>query len=233
MATPVIATTSTYASASASNSHTVNLPSGINDGDLLVAGVSWHRQSSNSPSISGWTKFGDYANASNNMGLAIFYKEASSEGSSVSLAISGSASDAACWVGRITGAEAVATQAPEVGTAATGNSSAPNPPSVTPAGGSDDYLYIAFSSLADLGGHTTNGDTDFVNLVSALGSFIACLAKSHNSSTGTTTYDPPAFGVDGGDTRQWVTQTVAITPSAGGGGTAVPVFWHHYRTLKH
>ena len=57
---------------------------------------------------------------------------------------------------RISGAENPATQAPEVGTVATGTSTTPDPPAAVMTGGSKDYLVIALFGMA---GEQADDDT--------------------------------------------------------------------------
>ena len=142
MTTPVVAARAS-ASTAFGTSHSITLPSGITAGDLLVV-VFYSGTSTSTPSTSssGWS-MSAVSTSSNGCG-AVFYKVATgSDALSVTTATSAVARHVSL---RITGASGTPTI-----TSTTGTSAAPDPPSVTPAGGSADYLYIAAAGESAVG----------------------------------------------------------------------------------
>lgn len=244
-ATPTIEGTSTYYSQNSpagdfntgavATTHPFPIPTGTQDDDLLVACIALGSSSLTS-TFTGWTLLDASSRVSNK--LEIYYRVAASEGATTTFSLSGSGAEAAAVIYRITGYEAIGTQAPEVGTAANANSNAPNSPSITPAGGSDDYLYIACAQAGDLGNGgdrapmTTNSETGFQSFRSDYDNNVAGIATSYNASTATTSHDPAAYAINGGEPRNWVANTVAITPGAeggggGGGGPSLVIIGHN------
>jgi hypothetical protein len=131
-------------------SHTVSLPGSISSGDLLVTIFSMSR--TNSPTISwpsGWTEFayeGGPTSGSNTTAAA-WRKADGSEGSSITVSTDDDG-ESGHKTFSITGAEDPTTEAPESSTAS-GSSTSPDPPSLTPSGGSDKYLWIAAAAHID------------------------------------------------------------------------------------
>jgi hypothetical protein len=123
---------------------------------------------------------------------------------------------------RISGAENPATQAPEIGTTATGTSVNPDPPSLDPAGGSKDFLFISFcgsaGEQADDGTYCTAFPTNYTtaNLEKTcgtagtnLGGMIAAAARSLTTAG---PEDPGTFTVS--ENAAWRAQTIAIHPAS-------------------
>src|SRR5690606_35824645 len=82
-------------------------------------------------------------NNSNDAKLVAAYRYATGDESGT-VNFSGSSIAATTWVAyRISGAADPGVQVPEVSSASTGDSSSPNPNSVTPTGGPKDFLFIA------------------------------------------------------------------------------------------
>ena len=140
MAAPTVAGTTTTDSAGKTTSHTVNLPASIVSGNLLViffavrggGSVTWP---------AGYTEIAEISNS--NVTLSIAYRQADGgEGSTITVT-TGDSDRSASTAYRITGHIAPATQAPELSTGATGTSTTPDPDSLTPTGGSKEYLWLA------------------------------------------------------------------------------------------
>lgn len=137
---PVIQATNTSTD-TAGTSHTLDLPSGVVDGNLLIAGFSINVGSTISwPG--GWTELFEKENLSPGpVAFAVAYKTASSEGSTITVT-SGSSGSSVHWSYRITGDKA----APIDGTAVIGTTEFPNPPSLNPSWGLNRTLFIATMS---------------------------------------------------------------------------------------
>jgi hypothetical protein len=160
----------------------------------------------------------------NAVGLKILYRWAAGGEGNPTLVSSASTRDATCTL-RITGAENPATQAPQIGTTATGSSTTPNPPTVTP-GSSKDYLFVAFcgsaGEQADDGTYCTAFPTNYSHVQlektcgtagTNLGGMIALGARQLTTGSAE---DPGTFTVSENNT--WRSQTIMVHPAA-----AVPV----------
>lgn len=218
MASPTVAATAESSTNTAGTSHVVTLPTGITSGDLLIVMLDKGSTSATVNALTGWTELLDEASAN---GLYIAYRLADgSEGSSITLTTSASTRSAQI-VYRITGAIDPGTQAPQIGTTATGTSVSPDPPSVTPTGGAKDYLWIAFFGMA---GEEADDDTwantpptnytpsppDQKSCGTAgtnLGGLIAVASRQLNAST----ENPGTFNVD--VSAAWRAQTIAVHPN--------------------
>ena len=115
-----------------------------------------------------------------------------------------------------------ATRAPQIGTTATGSSTTPNPPSVTPSMGPQEYLAVTFcgsaGEQADDGSYCTGFPSGYAlaNLEKTcgiagtnLGGMIACAAANLQQGTA---IDPGTFTVSENNT--WRSQTIIIHPLA-------------------
>lgn len=134
----------------------ITLPSGIVSGDLLVA---FCGGSGNGPHTwpAGWTEIRDFEGTFRD--CTVGYREADgTEGSSITVT-STNAGRSVSAAYRISGAEPVATQAPQVSPSTTeGAGATANVPALTPTGGAKDYLWITFvsGSKTDLNTPPTN-----------------------------------------------------------------------------
>lgn len=215
MASPVVASVTESATTSAGTSHVVTLPGTIAVGDLLLVVLDKGSTAATINALAGWTELLD-ENVAN--GLYIAYRIADgSEGASITLTSSASTRSAQ-MVYRITGHDPAT--APEIGFTATGTSASPNPPPLTPAGGSKDYLFIAIVGMAgEEADDDTWGNTSPTNYTPSPPRQIACgvagtnlgglLLAAEHAVTGTTD-DPDTFGVD--VSAAWRSQTIAVYP---------------------
>lgn len=225
MTFPVVQTTNSGHSDSAATNHTVNLPSGITAGDLLLVFFG-HKESSNGATFpAGWTKkTPERAQAGSVAVMAVAWRWADgTEGASIT--VTTTANTRTAYVSyRISGAENPATQAPEENGNGQANTNNPDPPSLTPTGGAKDYLW--FAAYASSHGRT---------LISAPTSYTDALGAGSNSGTGTNvglgtarralnaaSEDPGSFSINGTAVEETVVMTVAIHPASGGGTKAPP-----------
>lgn len=151
MASPVVESVTESATTTAGTSHIVNMPATRPDGDLYIV-VHDIGSTAATWTHTGWTELLDEGVAN---GLAIAYRVGSSEPASYTFTTSANTRSADA-VYRISGAEAPGTQAPEIGTTATGTSTTPDPPAAVMTGGSKDYLVIALFGMA---GEQADDDT--------------------------------------------------------------------------
>jgi hypothetical protein len=131
---------------------------------------------------------------------------------------------------RISGAENPATQAPQVGTTATGTNANANPPTSATPGSSKDFLFIALAGFigedADDDTWATASPTDYTpdpprqktagTAGANLGGIIT--AAERQLTTGSAE-DPGVFTID--NSRAWRTQTVMVHPTSALTVTAV------------
>lgn len=228
MTSPAVQTRATTESSTNSTSHTVDLPSGISSGDLLIAFFSFHGTDGNTVTWpSGADLWTEIRLAQNDSGagssLAIAYRDADGgEGSTISLTTANNTRFAALVL-RITGHEDPATQAPEVSTGSTGQNSTADPDSITP-GSSKDYLFIAAGSQSHGSDSTYTAEpTNYSNL--------ATISNTTNQGTRRTVgtgerqlttgsaEDPGTF-TQASTTSEWAAATVMVHPAAVGGGPA-------------
>jgi hypothetical protein len=217
MAFPTIQATNESSTNTAGTSHTINLPTGITAGDLLIVCLDKGSTAATVNALAGWTELLD-ENAGN--GLYIAYRLADgTEGSTIGLTTSASTRSAEITF-RISGAQDPATQAPQIGTTATGTSTTPDPPSVTPTGGAKDYLWIAlFGQAGEEADDDAWANTPPTNYTPSpplqkscgtvgtnLGGLIAAASRQLNASS----ENPGTFAVD--VSNAWRAQTIAIHP---------------------
>jgi hypothetical protein len=216
------ATRATYAETTAelTSPVTVSMPPGIVAGDLLIAYTSADANATVAAGGGeGWTSITDTSNGSA-VRLKVHAKIAT--GSDALTLTLGSAVDSATYVERITnhGVSNVATHI-EVGTAATGTSTTPDPPSVTPSS-SKTWLVVACNASDDDDNATTYWPTGYVPLAqtesgsstSSAMMQVACDVQATGSAI-----DPGAFALAASE--EWVAQTFLIPPATGGAtGTA-------------
>ncbi len=230
---PTVQDTANSAQTSNTDTHTVSLPSNISAGDLLIVffavdanpTITW-------PTADGWGVIFSQANGNVNK-LEIGYKIADgTEGASITITTD-STQNSAHIANRITGHDLYG--APEVSSGATGNSTAPNPDSLTPTGGAKDYLWFAVEGNDDgrdpasaYPGSYTGGQT--MASGGSGGTNVAVARRELNAVS----EDPGTFTIP---SETWVACTVAVHPStaptavdllsfsAKGDGAAVNVEW--------
>jgi hypothetical protein len=192
---------------------TATMPNGVTAGDLLIAAISTDGNTSAAAGGGeGWTNITDAANGSD-VRLNILAKVAAG-GDALNLTL-GAAVDSATHVMRIVdhGVSSVATDV-EVGTAATGTSTAPNPPSVTPAANAKN-LFIAVAASDDDDDSTAFAPTNYTGegQGQSAATATACLIQvAYRYVTTGSAEDPGAFTLAASE--QWVTQSLCVPPAA-------------------
>jgi len=219
MAFPTIQTTNESSTNTAGTSHTVNLPSGIQSNDLVLICLDKGSTSATIDAHADWIELLDEASAN---GLYIAYRFCNGlEGATTTLTTSANTRSAEITF-RISGAQNPAVTAPQIATTGSGTSATPDPPSVSPSGGTQDYLFIAFAGMAgEEADDDTWGNTPPTNYTpspplqkscgtagTSLGGLI--LAASRQLNTGAA-QDPGTFGVD--VSAAWRSQHICIHPA--------------------
>lgn len=220
---PTVAATNSGNSAANGTSITVNLPSGVGTGDLMITCVTWDGAptSINWPSSGGaWTSLYSQACSGSTCLNACRYRIAT--GAETSYGISWTGSEGSSWVVyRIEGHNS-STTAPQVGTAAAPTASVnPDPPvSASPSGGTQDYLFIVTYGWDGNNSHTSYPANYTDNQVTnrwANSNGTGTAIASRNLNTGSTS-DPGTATISGSD--EWVAQTIIVHPGTEGNLTA-------------
>jgi len=216
MAFPTVQANTSSEESVVSTIHTVSLPTGISAGDLLLVFTSIDSQNETVTFPAGWTKIADHSSNSG-VSSAFAYREADgTEGTTIDATTVGTEKSVHTSY-RITGAEVPSTQAPEVstGTDAT-NTSAPDPDSLTPAGGAADFLWFAITAIDGRGTDVTDYPINYTNTEyhenSTGGGAVAIgIARRENNAA---SEDPGAFTLDGN--TGWEAATLVVHPSSAG-----------------
>ncbi len=140
MAFPTVANTNTTNGTGATANAAVNLPASIKAGQLLIV---LHRCSAAGAHgyPAGWNElFDDASDGSTNQTSCAWRKADGSEGATIT--VTQTSSKFASLAYAIDGAESPTVQPPEFATLVTGSSTIPDPGTVTPTGGSKDYLFL-------------------------------------------------------------------------------------------
>jgi hypothetical protein len=210
VAFPSVATYATTADTS-SGSVTVNMPSGISVGDLLIVFCAQDKAGVLTQSGgSDWTKIEQVYN-STDCSFTFFAKIA--EGSDTLSLTSTDSEDVVCIAHRIIdhGVSDVSTDLTR-GTASTGTDDSPDPPNCNP-GVAADYLWLE-TFAADDDDETTPFEsadyTPIVQLQSANNS--SCLGASAYRNLNASAENPGVMAMAANE--QWVAQTVAVPPAA-------------------
>jgi hypothetical protein len=205
----VVGTPSTYFDTTQTNSYNVPLPSGLISGNLgliFLTGSAGGTYTTSTPL--GWTSLGTGAYSGGTAKWNVFYKTLTgSEGSTVTIGAGTSSWDLAVICYQITGWSGT----PIIGTASTGTTTSPNPPSATPTAAASLAFAICGgnpSSTQTVSAYPTgysNGTTVF--RTSGAGR-VYCIVSLKNLS-GTSAEDPSAYSV-GQSSPTWA-QTVIVS----------------------
>jgi len=215
MTFPAVAATATTAISTATTSHTINLPTGIVSGNLLLGFFSnaSFEQFATWPSDPLFTEIRELTRIGNTLSVA--YRTADgSEGSTITVTTPGTVKSAATFY-RITGW--LDTQAPEVSTGVTGTSANPDPDSLTPTGGAEDYLWIAALGFNHSGGSTsvttwpTNYTVSQMSPSSGGGDSTHCSAATAGRELNGASEDPGTFTLP--FSESFCVCTVVVYPS--------------------
>ena len=207
MAFPVIQTYNT-GSVEESTSHYINLPIGINVGDLLLVfftcdgdGVAISVNTSSSGTK--WTKLDEYASLANTAACFSKIAEASN-----TLVLTTNSSESSTYIAyRIsgTGLSNPVIQYNEGGTANA------DPPSVTPVFGNKEYLWIVYGGFEGTV-IPSAAPSGFTGLITEQSAYIEqpSSASAYDENQTGSAYDPGTFT---SSSAYWVTFTVCIAPT--------------------
>jgi hypothetical protein len=206
MAFPVVDSRALSQTTPANTSHVVTLPSGSGGIVIIAAGFNGE---GGLPVITWPGSMTEFYTGTN-----VFIKHAGAYGTpgGSSITITTDLSIKAAFIAwRISGAENPATQPPEAGLA-TGTSTTPDPPSLSPTGGAKDYLWIA--ATAGVSGQDVTAApasyTDFQDSTTGIAGDDVTTASGERSLNAASE-DPGTFTAV--DSERWVAATIAVHPS--------------------
>lgn len=202
---PIVQATNSGFTSSSASSYAAPLPASIQAGELLLLFVATNNTVTHT-TPSGWSL--GFTQSSSGARLSCFYKVASgSEGSSVTVSYSGSCHSSINSY-RISGYQGT----PEVGTAATGTSTSPNPPNLAPSWGSAKTLWFAAIGLqVNLSAVTTTPPSGYGSEVIAGTATLTPRAASSRRELQASSEDPGTYAIT--QSIPWVANTVAIRPA--------------------
>ena len=116
---------------------------------------------------------------------------------------------------QITGADDPVTNPPEAGTPASALSDTPDPPSLTPSGGSADYLYVAVAHY-QVNSTFTSGPSGYSTRDEIVATGFPATTTVHAALgvTASTTEDPDVFTNSVTTNRRNIANTIAVYPGA-------------------
>lgn len=210
MAFPVVESVTNGADNTADSNWVIGLPSGIESGDLLVVCICNNGGDWQGTLPEGWSYVGGITSSPYNCSLRAFKKTATgSEGSTVSIP-NNQSTDCSYVSYRISGASG----STYIQTFENTVSEDPDPPSLSPSPGADDYLWIAGA------GHesariTSGAPTNYSSLQTAAttGSPARRISTAHRALNAATE-DPGAFNTDVAVTSYYA-YTIAVQPESG------------------
>lgn len=210
MAFPSVASTATSQEGTATTTHDVIVPAGIEAGDLLLLFLTVYQLPTISDLPAGWIQLYSVDTPSSyNRGQA-YYKIA--DGTEVDFTFTTSTSKKSvnrCF--RVIDWHGVTP--PECGIAATGSSTNPDPPSLSPSWGADDTLWFAvchFLGFYSLSGYPADfPDNRYADrMVSTGGAGVGTCTEELNAVS----EDPETFTLE--TSHKWGTNTIAVRPAA-------------------
>ena len=216
MASPVVEGTATTGGTGPTANAVVTLPATIQAGETLIV---LHRSAVGTAAHGypgGWTVlFNSDADASDDRISCAWRKADGSEGASIT--ITQTSSKFASIAYRISGAEDPTVQAPEFATLIIGTDAAPDPGTVTPTGGSKDYLFLWLGGwegeqTSPPAGNPTNYSNP-IGANSGTGGAIAtnCRVAGAQRQLTAASEDPPSWTISVSD--DWTVTALAVHPA--------------------
>lgn len=206
---PVVEGSTNSGQGASGTSVTVDLPSGIVAGELLLVYVGSDGPQTDIAFPAGWTRVNFTEHTNSDGAQALGYRVADgNEGANITVTLN-SSRPTTHISHRLTNFRNPTIQAPEVAVAQSGvETNTPDPPNLVPTGGSKDYLWFAFG--------TEFSGNDFTAIPSSYTN--SQLAASGTSSAGggqrelfASSENPGTFTLAAG--ADWQTMTVAIHPA--------------------
>jgi hypothetical protein len=218
VASPVDASRTTTGETASVTTHPINVGSPA-AGRLLIVALR-HMAAPGTITFTGYTNFAsDNSDASDDVTELYWRLADGTEGASDNLTTTGGMRIAGiCW--QITGAEDPTIQPPECSTVAVGTTAAntANPATLSPTGGSKDYLFLAFMGKDGETGVPTASPTNYSAITTAntgtAGSVGTNGAVGGGSRQLTASSDDPGVFTHPAANAAWAAYTIAIHPPA-------------------
>lgn len=196
--------------------HTLNMPTGLRAGHLLLAFITFD----GNPAVTwpaGWTELGSAANGSD-VKSQVYYRVATGTEGATQTITTDAGQHMTCILEMISG-HASSTTPPAISTAATGTSTSPNPGSLTPSGGAKNYLWYEAFGADDDSQATPFGSTNYTasqvtQIVSAGSAGDRCHTGVAKRDLNAATEDPGVMVLSA--SQPWVAWTVAVYPGTEG-----------------
>jgi hypothetical protein len=213
MAFPVVQSVTRANNNTNATTRSVTLPATVNANDILIAlfandgdaTVTWDNTTAGTWTLLFSTASGVAAR------LTAYWKVADGTEDGAVLSIDTSAIERSAWhIYRISGAQSV-----EAGTAATGTSTAPNSPSLTPSWGSADTTWLTVFASDNQTADPTDGPTNYTtndiydDAPNAAGVGVGSSYRDNAASS----EDPAAWTIAA--SLAWVANTIAVRPDGG------------------
>ena len=211
MAFPVVSTKgTTHVDSGVETSHVIDLPDGIVSGDLLMVFFSCDGTGDHTwPTSPAWTRLAKINNGTATASISFGYRIANgSDGTSMTIVSDSEKAVAFSW--RIT--DWHGTTIPEYATAS-GDTTTPDPPNLTPSWGADDTLWISWYGINGNGAGTTYPTNYADNREYAETSAGASVSGAMCSRNLNATSDNPSTFQSSGASG-WGAAIVAIRPAA-------------------
>ncbi len=191
--------------AALSSGFSLNLPSSISAGQILIMLLARAGGAQTFSWPAGWTELTSTSDGSTTQVACAWATATGTEGSTITVSSSDAGSESTRAIAyRISGGISV-----QAGTPATGSSSNPNPPSLSPSWGAADALWLAMWA-GDTGTATSSNPTNYalgaVSIDGGADTSIGAAARS----LGTSSEDPGTFTL--ASSSAWVANTIAIRP---------------------
>jgi 6-phosphogluconolactonase (cycloisomerase 2 family) len=206
---PVVQSTATASGAILGSSATVNLPTGIQNNDLLIAIITARDVGGANAGVttwpSGWTEMSDIQLTGTGPTVSIAKRQADgAEPANITVTFGVSSGNYASLVYRISGSNLQ----PSLATNNNIGSTTGDPPSLSPAFGTQDYLWLAVTGLDER--DTITGPTNYTNLILVPGaSDVQTAGAQRNLNTATENPGPFSFVWS----RDWSSATIAVPPA--------------------
>ncbi len=205
--------------------HNVDMPATVNSGDLLVILITRFNMTGTWTTPTGWTLLYDDTSSSTSDSAAYVKSADGTEGgTSVAVVHSSDGRAGAAQAYRITGWSGTLSEVEEA--RANGSSVSPDPPSLTPAWGAEDTLWIVAAHTSDDDVVTDTFSTNYGNGVDTVcggGGNASGRISSARRELNAASDDPGVFAL--ASTESWVAATIAIRT----GGSIIPLVQQHLR----
>ena len=203
-----IQTVSTKANVSPGTIMDINAPSGVVDGDLLIAVIGFASGQGGWNTINygttGFTELDVEYRDSGFLGGAVSYKTASSEPANYVFQANNASDEVAAYILRIDGHSGIPEVAPT-----NGNSATLDCPSHTPSGGSKEYLWLALG-VVDTGVAVTGDPTNYTEEAEiTYTAQVTCYAASRLLTAASENPGTASLGA----TDRWVAWTASVESS--------------------